>query len=367
MKIASSDLALLSSRVASESHEERESLQIWRSGGARETQQSDSPVGLRQAASAAVQRFERSEITVISISREAIALQPQQAEVSGEEAATMTPQSKLEYSILKLLVERLTGEEITVYRPEDVAKDQELNKLDPPPTEGGRSNRNNEAVGWGVRYDYYESHQEIENTQFHAEGVVHTQDGKEIDIEIALQMSRHFQSSESISIRAGDALKDPLVLNFEGRAADLTQTKYSFDIDADGREDQISFVGPQSGFLALDRNNDGEINDGTELFGAISGDGFADLAAYDLDHNQWIDENDSIFDNLRIWSKDADGKDHLAALGDRNVGAIYLGHVSTEFKIADAGNQQLGQVRETGIFLEENGNVGTVQKIDLIA
>lgn len=65
-------------------------------------------------------------------------------------------------------------------------------------------------------------------------------------------------------------------------AASLTERDFAFDIDLDGHADQIAFVGTGSGFLALDRNGDGEINDGSELFGPESGDGFAELAAYDL-------------------------------------------------------------------------------------
>jgi hypothetical protein len=45
---------------------------------------------------------------------------------------------------------------------------------------------------------------------------------------------------------------------------------------------------------------DGRVNDGRELFGPITGDGFAELAAYDDDGNNWIDENDGIYDNLSI-------------------------------------------------------------------
>jgi hypothetical protein len=45
---------------------------------------------------------------------------------------------------------------------------------------------------------------------------------------------------------------------------------------------------------------DGRVNDGRELFGPRTGDGFAELAAYDDDGNNWIDENDGIHDNLSI-------------------------------------------------------------------
>lgn len=49
--------------------------------------------------------------------------------------------------------------------------------------------------------------------------------------------------------------------------------------------------------LSLDQNGNGEIDNGTELFGTKSGDGFADLARYDLDYNGWIDETTQYLTN----------------------------------------------------------------------
>ena len=118
--------------------------------------------------------------------------------------------------------------------------------------------------------------------------------------------------------------------------------------------------------FALDLNNDGTINDGKELFGPESGNGFSDLANYDTDHNNWIDENDAIYDKLRIWSKDENGKDYLFALGEKGVGAIYLGNVSTSYALKDANNQTNAQLQRSGIFLNEDGSAGTVQHIDLV-
>ncbi len=220
-------------------------------------------------------------------------------------------------------------------------------------------------LGWGLSYDMNETRYESEKVSFGAKGIVRTADGKEIKLDIDIKASREFLSQVNISIRAGDALlKDPLVINFQGRAFNLTETKYSFDIDCDGQPDQISFAGPGSGFLSLDLNSDGIINDGSELFGAASGDGFADLAKYDEDLNGWIDENDSVFHKLRIWHKDSSGNDHLIALGEKGIGAIYLSNISTEFSIK-SGTALKGITRKTGIFLREDGSAGTIQHIDL--
>jgi len=219
----------------------------------------------------------------------------------------------------------------------------------------------------GFAYDYYESHYEYESTSFSSSGKILTEDGREIDFSVNLNMSREFFSEESMSVRAGDALKDPLVINFSGKAAELSQDTFSFDIDNDGHENQISFLKPGSGFLALDKNGDNTINNGSELFGPQSGNGFQDLAAYDLDGNNWIDENDAIFDKLRIWTKDAEGNDVLFALGEKGIGAIYLDSAATLFSMKDSENNLQGQVQSTGLFLGENGGVGTVQQIDLVA
>ena len=192
-----------------------------------------------------------------------------------------------------------------------------------------------------------------------------TADGREISIDLSFSLSRQFVAEQQISLKAGDALIDPLVINFAAPAAKLTATKYSFDLDSDGASDQVSFAGAGSGFLALDINKDGVINNGSELFGPQSGDGFGELAAYDSDGNNWIDENDAIYDKLRIWTKDEQGRDQLFALGQKGIGAIYVGNVATEFALKDSANNLQGQMRSTGIFLRENGTAGTIQHIDL--
>jgi len=149
--------------------------------------------------------------------------------------------------------------------------------------------------GWGFEYHRTETYYEREQLSFTAQGQVRTADGKTITFDVQLNMSREFMSSNSVLIKAGDALIDPLVINYDGLAAELTENKFAFDINADGTLENISFLQPGSGFLVLDLNGDGVINDGSELFGPQTGDGFAELAAYDLDGNGWIDEGDEVY------------------------------------------------------------------------
>ena len=147
---------------------------------------------------------------------------------------------------------------------------------------------------------------EVENTAFSTVGTAITADGREINFNVEVEMSRSFMAVNESYVQSIETLRDPLVINLGSDVAGLSDQKFYFDIDADGKMDKISYLEGDSGFLALDKNNDGRINDGSELFGTKSGDGFKDLAMYDEDGNGWIDEADDVFNNLKIWTKNAD-------------------------------------------------------------
>lgn len=207
-----------------------------------------------------------------------------------------------------------------------------------------------------------------EVTCFSTAGCVKTADGREIDFNLNLEMSREFTEvvGSTEYIRKTFCV-DPLVINLDSQPATFSDQTFFFDLDADGDEEEISRLAAGSGFLALDKNNDGTINDGNELFGPKSGDGFKDLAAYDEDGNGWIDESDSVFKNLKIWTMDDDGKERLIGIGAAGIGAIYLGKTSTQFSVNDmATNETQGIIRSTGVYLKENGEAGTIQHVDLI-
>ena len=217
---------------------------------------------------------------------------------------------------------------------------------------------------------------EQEDTCFSTVGTVRTKDGREINFNVNVNMSRRCEEyyREELNV-AQFALYDPLVINLDTDATELSDQTFYFDLDADGEEEEISML-KGSGYLALDKNGDGIINDGSELFGTGNGDGFADLARYDEDGNGWIDENDSIWSKLKIWCKDEKGNDVLYKLSDKGVGAICLQNVSTDFTLqgdrtawdgVTEANATNGAIRKTGIFLYENGNVGTVQHVDMAA
>ena len=217
----------------------------------------------------------------------------------------------------------------------------------------------------GYQMQHY--HMEEENTTFSTQGTVKTADGRELSFNLEFGMSRRFEEYyEENYISSIQTFRDPLVINLDTNIAQVSDQKFYFDLDCDGKEEEISSLQAGSGFLALDLNGDGRINDGSELFGTKSGDGFSDLAKYDADGNGWIDEADPIWDKLLIWTKDENGKDQLYHLSDKGVGAIGLGRVGTQFSLNSAKNNETNaMIRKTGIFLYENGTVSTIQHLDM--
>ncbi len=368
MRIADSAIQLYSKQTAIEQHVKRESLTVWQGGGEPTTTTARGGRG-RHLDPAKAQKNQATD--KVSLSRHGAGHKrhvqryiPQSATEIPED---QEPSADLNMRLLRAIFERLTGRKFQVVAPTEAGTPSSEKIIPADREQAATPVPEVTDQGYGLAYDYHESHYEYEKTDFEAGGVITTADGQTIDFSVSLSMSREFYSEQNINIRAGDALKDPLAINFSGTAAQLTARDFSFDIDADGSADQIAFVAPGSGFLALDANGDGQINDGSELFGTVSGDGFADLSGYDGDGNNWIDENDAIYESLRIWTKNSNGEDQLLALGKAGVGALYLGHIETLFSVKDPTNALLGQVKETGLAVMESGQVVTLQQVDLVA
>lgn len=222
-----------------------------------------------------------------------------------------------------------------------------------------------EPIRLEMSFKVTETIEEYECSSFSSCGKVTTADGQEIEFGLNLEMERSYSATREFEMTKTVEFTDPLIINFEGNYADLSDEKFEFDLDADGDQELISYLSSSGGMLAIDKNQDGVINDGTELFGALSGNGFADLAQYDEDGNNYIDEADSVFDDLLIWNKTAD-QDSLQTLAEAGVGAIYLGSTETPFDLKGEDNQHNGQVRSSGFYLTESGDVGTVQQVDMV-
>ena len=347
MKIAAASVQMQASHLATQRMEVSERLEAW--VGQRRPERGD-PSDMRPAAPP------RPEV---ALSSEGRAAHEAEATASDSDPLDSDPQLR----VLARMIELITGRPLRLLRTEDFAAGNASSA--PAAGQAGGPDAARPA-GFGIEYDFHAHYQESEQVSFAAQGVVRTADGREIRFDVAFHMERHYAESVSVQWRAGDArLKDPLVLDFAGPAAALSDVRFSFDLDADGKAENIPLIGGGRGLLAFDRNGNGAIDDGRELFGPTSGNGFAELAALDADGNGWIDEADPAWTKLRVWRPAANGPGTVQTLAEAGVGAIGLAHVATPFDLRGSANQTLGVMRASGVYLREDGSAGTVSQIDL--
>ncbi len=157
---------------------------------------------------------------------------------------------------------------------------------------------------------------------------------------------------------------DPLILDLDGDGVETTNVKDGayFDHDSNGFAEQTGWAGSDDGLLVMDRNNNGTIDNGSELFGdqtilqngQRATDGFQALAELDSNSDGVIDVNDTAFSNLRIWQDiDGDGysaSDELFTLQEMGISSINVAHTDTN-TTDPQGNTQI----QAGTFTKTDG------------
>ena len=267
---------------------------------------------------------------------------------------------------LALLVEHLTGQKINLLDPSELAPNASGNTAVPAHQTSTPAPTQPQVA---VELDAQSIRYEAQTSTFSANGTVTTADGRQITFDLQATISRQFLAADSLSIRAGTTpAKDPLVLDLSGAPTQLSPQRIAFDVNADGVVEQVAMPTGGSALLALDRNGNGTIDDGSELFGPQTGSGYGELSALDTDGNGWIDSADTSFGQLRLWQPSTAGPGSLQTLEQAGVGAIGLQNTATPFSFRDpASNEELGTLQSTGIFLREDGSAGTVRQIDVSA
>ena len=178
--------------------------------------------------------------------------------------------------------------------------------------------------------------------------------------------------------KAGNAQppRDPLAIDLGAEGIELTSLDdgVNFDLDNNGFREQTAWIGKEDGFLVYDLNGDGEVNNGSELFGdqmvnpdgGNFADGFAALAYYDKDKDGKsdgkIDENDLIFADKRfkVWV-DANGNGEtddgeLKTFKELGIVSIGLNHKQEDITDPITGTRKAETAKVTII---ENGKEKT--------
>ncbi len=146
------------------------------------------------------------------------------------------------------------------------------------------------------------------------------------DASLSIQATRIEAQRVTLSASRGpvNAPQDPLVIDMDGTGPRTTgkTDAQAFDLMGDGDQRLTSFVSGNTAFLALDRNGNGRIDDGKELFGDQHGaaDGYAELSRFDQNQDQQINHQDDVYAELRLLY----GNGTLQNLSQAGIASIQL-------------------------------------------
>jgi hypothetical protein len=184
----------------------------------------------------------------------------------------------------------------------------------------------------------------------------------------------------SSSRTAAPIRRDPLILDldldsdgFETVGIDTT-APILFDHDGDGVKTATGWVAGDDAFLVLDRNGNGTIDDGHELFGdatplvagGTAADGFAALAQEDSNNDGQVDALDAHFADLRLWRDlNQDGisqSDEQLTLASQGIVSLSTARTTNSTLLAN-GNQ----IADLGGFVRSDGTSGTLGAVEQLA
>ena len=196
------------------------------------------------------------------------------------------------------------------------------------------------------------------------------------------QMKKFYEIVENISQKIwnivrpifteGKTTSSPLIVDLDGDGVETTTTENGthFDHDGNGFAEKSGWVGQDDGLLVRDINGNGEIDNGTELFGNNSvlssgekaANGFEALKDLDSNGDGVFNAEDNAWSEVKIW-QDANGNgkvdsNELITLEQANISGINLGY--TNANIEDSNGNIIGQ---EGSFIKSDGTTGSIKDI----
>jgi hypothetical protein len=175
-------------------------------------------------------------------------------------------------------------------------------------------------------------------------------------VQLEFRFAFRFEMNATIEVQTSD----PVMLDLDGDGFELTHYSNGahFDILGNGAKQRVAFVTGGDAFLALDRNGNGIIDSGLELFGDQRGaaNGYEELRKLDVNGDNVIDSRDPLYARLTLWRDNGNGitePGELISLAEAGIAEISLGY-SHANEITMNGNR----MAQLASFKWSNGNTG---------
>jgi len=192
-------------------------------------------------------------------------------------------------------------------------------------------------------------------------------DNQAVNLNYQLQLNSQYSTASTVNMSAA-ALKDPLVIQYGAQSIGKIIGYQALDINNDKQQDNLPIFSGDVGYLVYDKNNDQQVNNGSELFGPTSNNGFAELAMLDSNQNGYFDQQDDKYQQVYIWQPkhmNSAEEQNLVTLSQAGIKAISLNAIDTQFNFRGDHGEIDAQLTQSSFAITNNNQAVGVHQIDV--
>ncbi|MDU8925269.1 calcium-binding protein [Pasteurellaceae bacterium LIM206] len=186
------------------------------------------------------------------------------------------------------------------------------------------------------------------------------------------QLGIHLEEKEDEEPEAPPPATDPLIIDMNGDGVKTVSRDKGvyFDLDNNDFAERTGWIDGNDAFLALDRNDNNKIDNGTELFGSytrlqngrLASNGFEALTEFDSNNDRILDENDEIWSQLKLW-QDRNGNGitddgELTAIAQSDIASIDL-----SYNIIEYTDSQENSHLQASRIMRKDGSEAAIEEI----
>ncbi|EHB8454786.1 hypothetical protein JVX81_004792, partial [Salmonella enterica] len=181
------------------------------------------------------------------------------------------------------------------------------------------------------------------------------------------QLMEMFPGPEGPDMSDAENTSSPIIIDLDRDGVETISLENGVFFDHDGNKfaESTGWVSPDDGLLVFDRDGNGQIDNGSELFGnntlqadgTNASNGYNALKEYDDNNDGALDENDAIWNQLQIWQdKNSNGRvDEGELLTMKQAG---IASINTMYKNSSTTDSQGNLHKQTGSITYTDGSKG---------
>ena len=181
-------------------------------------------------------------------------------------------------------------------------------------------------------------------------------DGKDIELDIKSNFEHYFKADYYIE-NGEKKKKDPIFISYDNNIINLHEKTQLKNNEKDLNVQKIG----GGGILFKDTNNNNQYDESDTIFGLSSGNGFSDLAKLDDNNDNFIDSNDSQFNQLKLYELDTKS---TYSLSQKNINKLSTLYGNTNYDFKDFGNNPYLNIKQFSFSLNNKLSANLVFGLD---